>query len=81
MAPWPVNRAKKALYEAAETNTQGAILEKWAVVLVFKGVEMVRLEGQNSPSRAVSWLQKGGKLAHILWPIWPNLYAKQTFSK
>ena len=47
---------------------RGAILEKWGVVLVFKGVEMVRLEGQNSPSGAVLYLEKGGKLVHILRP-------------
>ena len=43
--------------------------EKWGVVLVFQGVEMVRLDGLKSPSRAVLCLQKGGELAHILRPI------------
>ena len=62
----PVNRAEIALYEVAETNTQRGYFGKMGLVLVFKGVEMVRLEGQNSPSGAVSSLQKGGKLAHIL---------------
>ena len=61
----PVHRAEIAVYEVAKTNTQrGKVGE--GLVLVFKGVEMVRLEGQNSPSGAVSCLQKGGKLAHIL---------------
>ena len=34
-------------------------MEKWGVVLVFKGVEIVRLEGQNSPSGAVLHLCPG----------------------
>ena len=64
-----VNRAEIALCEVAETNTQRGYFGKMGAVLAFKGVEMVRLKGQNSPSGAVSCLQKGAKLAHILWPI------------
>ena len=41
-----------------------AVLEKRGVVSVFEGVEMVRLHGYISPSRAVLCLQKGGD-----WPI------------
>ena len=44
------------------------MLEKWGAVLVSKGVEMVRLDGQDSSSGAVSCLQRGGKLAHIMRP-------------
>ena len=68
----PVNRAELALYNVAETETAGLYWKigrgGGGVVLVSKRVEMVRLDGQSSLSRAVSCLQKGGKLAHILWP-------------
>ena len=67
----PLNRAAMALYKVAETKRQGSCIGKMGgggggVVLVSKRVEMVCLDGQISPSRAVSCLQKGGKLAHIL---------------
>ena len=65
----PVKRTEIALYEVAEMNTQRGYFGKMAGCFGFKGVEMVRLEGQNSPSGAVSCLQKGGELAHTLWAI------------
>ena len=52
----PVNTAEIALYEVAETNTQRGYLGKIGDCFTFKGVQMVRLEGQNSPSGAVSGL-------------------------
>jgi len=39
------------------------------VVLVSKGAEMMRLDGQIGLSQAVLCLKKKRKLAHILWPI------------
>lgn len=59
-------------WSKSNKHIEGLLLEKLGVVLVLWRVKMVRLHGQISTSRVVSYLLKGRKFAHILMSMLPN---------